>query len=1142
MNPFNSTENTSSDEINEPVEEKTKTQKQEVDESSLSVEEKMMIEGKQVQQETTKDEIRNPDYNVTLDPRTAEVHMDKELMVNGVEGRGPYAGKWPRLMFETAYDKPKQATWVGYRNDPQEGLREVPISHNNWFRHAAVFGTTGYGKTTFLKNIMIQWAYAGFGFCFIDPKGDGVLDLMKELPENRLDDVIWVEPGAVNRDRVVGLNFLEPGSADTKNEREAEIEGIIEDLINVLKDEGYWGPRMDGILSNLARGMIASEKNYTLIDMYYALLDEQYRQMFVEDVDDPAVREYTEVIAEEMEQSDLDALIRRLQKFVENRLTREIIAHRESSFNIKDAVEDGKIILVKNDVDSSDAQQMISTGVMRRIWAAIKSRSAIEKHKRTPYFLIVDEFDDIANEDADIDKMLSKARSFRLSVTLCNQQPSQLPKKIRKSIFGNCDNLLAFNPNEPQDASLIMKRFGEFTANDLTQLGRFKMFTRVMVGDEQSPPFTFNTFADYPPLRGERESQEAIRKSLEQYGGPRPDPVEAVNDLVLDTDEYDPGESGQKLKAEVESKDGESEEIELTERDVLETLFALETKGEYETKPPQIPTEDIEEELEKRTGEEIYQSIIAQIIEQMASGELIDVHETEGGFNVSMTGEGRKFLLTFDTGKAATGGGFGHRHLLKKTFKTFTEAGYSVKLITQEGDEDADGLAISPVNPYKNIQGKQDYEQRMKKLKQEFPDVDYISGGEDVNIESETTTPEKPKQVLRNLRKSIQSGNTCIFAVKDMEDEKGTMEYYGRRVSKIITDPPLVNKEYEDGKRVFYNKSSQMEIADKQYAVRPKHKAKRTLWVENENGSISLIDSKSKEVITSFESLDELKNAGKDDVPAFYRKDRSSGSYICYMNTSDGGRTRRAYDEQEFKEDWVPIRPPYIPEWEFETLPSDDDWKVVVFPKENKDLPPLEYKHDNPDGEKLTPLLQSHQEKYGKYIDPENYELKDDNTSISRDEEDDFFEDGLSSVDENTKVNDTNKIEESDFFKDEFSSINETEIEYENLKNEKNKGESKQESDIEIDSLSLDMGDNQFEESSEEESSEDVIIDSDNDIKVVKSGPFDKPHYSLNKKTGAIKSLCGKTIFQIEAEIIHSSNNENEICPKCKRIKEKKYE
>jgi len=68
--------------------------------------------------------------------------------------------------------------------------------------------------------------------------------------------------------------------------------------------------------------------------------------------------------------------------------------------------------------------------------------------------VLCDEFDDIASDNLDIESMLARARSMRLSVTLSSQYPPQFGEDTRKAMQNNCDNLIAFSVNDVDDAQL----------------------------------------------------------------------------------------------------------------------------------------------------------------------------------------------------------------------------------------------------------------------------------------------------------------------------------------------------------------------------------------------------------------------------------------------------------------------------------------------------------------------------------------------------------------------------------------------------------------------------------------------------------------------------------------------------------------
>ncbi len=467
-----------------------------------------------------------------------------------------YLGEDSRELFIENHKEDKdEDIWIGYQEEGSAAVREVGIPRSAWFQHTSIFGTTGKGKSTLMKNMALQVAHKGHGMVMIDPKGDMSKELMKELPEDRLDDVIWVEPGSIEHDKIAAINFLETSVEKGHPRYDREVESIVNDLQAVLRAGEYWGPKMAGITKNITRAMVRSENPYTLYDMYNVLIREEKRWNFArslqrEDVDlgDSAsgdisedVKQYSRRIAE-MDDEEVDPVVRRLQDWAESPISKEIVAHRYSSVNIDEAVNEGKIILLKNSVEDREIKRVISTAIMRRVWVAIQARAeTTEEQDRDPFFAFIDEFDDVVSEDMSIDKMLTKARSGRMSVTLAMQNPSQIANEhenVLKQIFNNTKTMVSFGVLDPDDGYLISKRMGEdFTSDDMTSMPDYRVVTRVSYMGENGPqisqPLGLRTFPDYPPLRTTSQAFKAIEASLDKYGVLPMDNYPGETDLLI---------------------------------------------------------------------------------------------------------------------------------------------------------------------------------------------------------------------------------------------------------------------------------------------------------------------------------------------------------------------------------------------------------------------------------------------------------------------------------------------------------------------------------------------------------------------------------------------------------------------------------
>ncbi|KKP56110.1 MAG: hypothetical protein UR48_C0040G0001, partial [Microgenomates group bacterium GW2011_GWD1_33_9] len=72
--------------------------------------------------------------------------------------------------------------------------RKIAIGDDDRRRHVYIIGATGTGKTELLKSMIMQDINEGKGVCFMDPHGDAVEDILKLIPPERAEDVIYFRP------------------------------------------------------------------------------------------------------------------------------------------------------------------------------------------------------------------------------------------------------------------------------------------------------------------------------------------------------------------------------------------------------------------------------------------------------------------------------------------------------------------------------------------------------------------------------------------------------------------------------------------------------------------------------------------------------------------------------------------------------------------------------------------------------------------------------------------------------------------------------------------------------------------------------------------------------------------------------------
>src|SRR5215217_7979507 len=70
----------------------------------------------------------------------------------------------------------------------------IGMSQADLRSHLLVIGKTNVGKSTLIRNLIVQDIISGRGVCFLDPHGDEASGLLDMIPAWRLNEVIYLDP------------------------------------------------------------------------------------------------------------------------------------------------------------------------------------------------------------------------------------------------------------------------------------------------------------------------------------------------------------------------------------------------------------------------------------------------------------------------------------------------------------------------------------------------------------------------------------------------------------------------------------------------------------------------------------------------------------------------------------------------------------------------------------------------------------------------------------------------------------------------------------------------------------------------------------------------------------------------------------
>lgn len=399
--------------------------------------------------------------------------------------------------------------------------KQIRLGINDRRRHTYIIGQTGMGKSKLLENLAYQDIMEGRGFCFIDPHGDSAEELLGMIPQSRMDDVIYFNPS--DTENPLGFNIFEIESPEDMDFVISETNSMLKSLFDP-GNTGVVGPRMENIVRNASLLLMSDPDGGTFMDIPKVLVDPEFAKQKIKYLrNQRAIDFWTKEWPASQRSNDAGELVSWVvSKWApfESGLINNIIGQKKSAFNIREVMDNNKILLVnlsKGKLGEAAAKLLGMVFVMK-FQAAAMSRADIPEDERKDFCLFVDEFQNFATDS--FESILSEARKYRLNLILANQFTTQLKDSIKDAIFGNVPNKIVGRVGI-DDAEILQKAFTPtFTAEDLTKTPNYNSITTVLVNGFPSAPFTMKLL---PPIgRSNSEIREGLRKySASKYGRPR---------------------------------------------------------------------------------------------------------------------------------------------------------------------------------------------------------------------------------------------------------------------------------------------------------------------------------------------------------------------------------------------------------------------------------------------------------------------------------------------------------------------------------------------------------------------------------------------------------------------------------------------
>jgi len=403
----------------------------------------------------------------------------------------------------------------------------IYLTEKDRMRHFYAIGQTGTGKTTLLQNMITQDIREGRGCCFIDPHGDVINDLLAVVPPERFKDVIYFDPA--HTARPMGLNMLEYNT-DYPEQKTFVVNEMLSIFSKLFDMQATGGPMFEQYFRNATLLVLEDPSSgSTLLEISRVLADKNFRERKLSNSDNPIVNQFWhEVAGKAGGDTSLENIVpyitSKFDNFLSNEIMRPIIAQQESSFNFREVMDEEKILLVnlsKGRLGDLNAN-LLGLILVGKILMSALSRVDIPAEERVPFYLYMDEFQNIATDS--IATILSEARKYQLSLNVVHQYIDQLQDSIRDAVFGNVGSMAAYRVSS-KDAEVLSEMYAPaFSQRDIMNVDNYNYFAKILANGQPVKPFSVSAL---PPTEGIKGQVEKLKKiSYLKYGRDR-DTVES---------------------------------------------------------------------------------------------------------------------------------------------------------------------------------------------------------------------------------------------------------------------------------------------------------------------------------------------------------------------------------------------------------------------------------------------------------------------------------------------------------------------------------------------------------------------------------------------------------------------------------------
>jgi hypothetical protein len=395
------------------------------------------------------------------------------------------------------------------------GYLPFGLSPEDRRQHMYCLGKSGTGKTTLLRNLLVQDIEAGRGVGLIDVHGDLAHELLDLIPPRRTDDIVYFRPG--DPAHPIGLNLFHKIPVEKRYVTASNIVGAFKSIWRKS-----WGVRMEYVLFAAVSALLECEGT-TLLGLQRIFIDASYRNWVTRQVTDPAVGAFWRYEFASwdprLRNEIVSPILNKVGALLMTPNLRNVLGQVKRKIDFSFMMDRSRIFIAnlqKADL-GEDKAGLLGSLIIAGFQQAALGRVDTPERDRQQFTLYVDEFQCFQTDS--FATILSEARKYGLSLVLSHQFSSQLLPEIADAVFGNVGSIVSFRVGYA-DADRLAREFGTpYRPAHFTDLSNHHVLVRLLSNGEVTEPFLARTI---PPMGRQYCKRENIsRRSREKYGVPR---------------------------------------------------------------------------------------------------------------------------------------------------------------------------------------------------------------------------------------------------------------------------------------------------------------------------------------------------------------------------------------------------------------------------------------------------------------------------------------------------------------------------------------------------------------------------------------------------------------------------------------------